>query len=47
MALEGSSLYSEESAAIVKKFFPDVLAGLAKGKDEEDLDLMEPASPAD
>lgn len=45
IALEGSSLFSEENATAVKKFFPDVLAGLAKAKEEEDIDLLEPESP--
>lgn len=45
MALEGSSLFSEEGAQAVKKCFPDILAGLARGKDEEDTDPLEPGSP--
>ena len=45
MALEGSSLFSEEGAQAVKKCFPDILAGLARGKDEEDADPLEPGSP--
>eukprot|EP00435_Cladocopium_sp_Y103_P012187 s3826_g3.t1 len=45
IALEGSSMFSEENAAAVKKCFPDVLAGLAKAKEEEDADLLEPESP--
>ena len=45
MTLEGSSMFSEESAQAVKKCFPDILAGLA-GKDEaEDTDPLEPGSP--
>lgn len=45
MAVEGSSLFSEDAAAAVTKCFPDVLAGLAKSKDEEDVDPLEPGSP--
>jgi len=43
MALEGSTLFSEENA-IVKKHFPDVIAGLAGGRDDEEDEPMEPAS---
>lgn len=45
MAVEGSSLFSEETAQSVKKCFPDILASLAKGKDDEDSDPLEPGSP--
>ena len=45
IAVEGSSLFSEDNAAAVKKFFPDVLAGLAKAQEEESIDLLEPESP--
>ena len=43
MALEGSTLFSEENS-IVKKHFPDVIAGLARGRDDEEDEQMEPAS---
>ena len=43
MALEGSTLFSEENS-IVKKHFPDMIAGLAGGRDDEEDEPMEPAS---
>ena len=44
IALDGSSMFSEENAAAVKKCFPDVLHDLAKAKEEEDVDLLAPES---
>ena len=46
MALEGSTLFSEENAKAVKKHFPAVLGSLAKPDDEEP-EPAEPESPRD
>ena len=43
MAVEGSTLFSEENSQ-VKKYFPDIIAGLAEPKDEEEEERMEPDS---
>eukprot|EP00435_Cladocopium_sp_Y103_P016055 s2692_g4.t1 len=45
IAVEGSSLFSEENAAAVKKSFPDVIAGLARAQEEDDAQPLEPESP--
>ena len=45
MAVEGSSLFSEENANIVKQSFPDVIASLAKAQEEDDSQPLEPESP--
>ena len=48
MAVEGSTLFSEEGAKIVKKHFHNVLTSLnprANGDGEEEEDVLEPASP--
>ena len=46
MALEGSTLFSEENAKAVKKHFPAFLESLAKPDDEEP-EPAEPESPRD
>ena len=45
MAVEGSSLFSEENTNIVKQSFPDVIASLAKAQEEDDSQPLEPESP--
>ena len=46
MALEGSTLFSEENAKAVRKHFPAVLESLANADDEEG-EPAEPDSPRD
>ena len=46
IAVEGSSLFNEDNAKNVKKYFPDVISGLAKAA-EEDEAPFEPESPGD
>ena len=44
MAVEGPSLFNEENAKTVTRVFPDVMAGLAKNEEDQNL-LIEPGSP--
>ena len=44
LVLEGSSLFNDESAKMVRKHFGDVIDGLAKGSEELENAPLEPAS---
>ena len=45
IAVEGSSLFSEETATAVKTSFSDVIGCLAKAQEEGDAQPLEPESP--
>ena len=47
MAVEGSTLFSEENAKGVKKYFPNVLESLQAAENAEEEANMEPESPRD
>lgn len=45
MAVEGSTVYSDEGAKSVRKFFNDVIAEVAGQGNEDAEDPLEPESP--